>query len=83
MGLAFDIGILLPNKNQSSYDIIRKVEPILPYDQLILEYASPNSIWIHIGYSPKTRRKQAFTMVNHSYYSAGFVLLNEIPKPKK
>ena len=83
MGLAFDIGILLPNKNQSSYDIISKAEPILPYDQLILEYASPNSIWIHIGYSVKTRRKQAFTMVNHSYYSNGFVLLNEIPKPKK
>lgn len=83
MGLAFDIGILLPNKNQASYDIIRKADGLLPYDQLILEYSFPSSIWLHVSYDIKTRRKQAFTMVNHAYYKAGFVLLNEIPPPRK
>jgi predicted chitinase len=88
-GHAIDIGIMLPNKAQATYDIVQKAEKILPYDQLILEYRFPSSIWIHCGYKPKGNRKMAFTMVNDSTYKrdakgvpSGFVLVDNIP-PKK
>ena len=89
-GHAIDIGILLPNKAQATYDIIQKLEKILPYDQLILEYRHPSSVWIHAGYKPKGNRKMAFTMVNDSTYKrnaagapSGYVLVESIPaKPK-
>ena len=88
-GHAIDIGIMLPNKAQATYDIVQKAEKILPYDQLILEYRFPSSIWIHCGYKPKGSRKMAFTMVNDATYKrdakgapSGFVLVDNIP-PKK
>jgi len=88
-GHAIDIGILLPNKAQATYDIVQKAEKILPYDQLILEYRYPSSVWIHCGYKPKSNRKMAFTMVNDSTYKrdargmpSGFVLVESIP-PKR
>jgi predicted chitinase len=85
-GCAIDIGIMLPDKYTSTYDIIQKAEKILPYDQLILEYRHPGSVWIHVSYKPKGSRKMAFTMVNDSTYKrnsagvpSGFVLVENIP----
>jgi len=83
-GLAFDLAIIGQNKPQDHYDFIRKAEPVIPYDQLILEYQYANVVWVHVGYDLKTRRKQAFTMVNHKFEGInGFKLLNEIPRPSK
>ena len=89
-GHCVDIGIMLPNRYQSTYDMIQKVEKIVPYDQLILEYRFPESCWIHIGYRPdNSNRRMAFTMVNDATYKrdakgwpSGFYLLDTIP-PKK
>jgi hypothetical protein len=88
-GHAIDIGIMLPNKYTSTYDIIQKAEKVIPYDQLILEYRHPGSVWIHVSYKPKNSRKMAFTMVNDSTYKrnaagmpSGFVLVENIP-PKR
>jgi predicted chitinase len=88
-GHAIDIGIMLPDKYTSTYDIIQKAEKILSYDQLILEYRHPGSVWIHVSYKPKGSRKMAFTMVNDSTYKrnaagmpSGFVLVENIP-PKR
>jgi predicted chitinase len=85
-GHAIDIGIMLPDKYTSTYDIIQKAEKLLPYDQLILEYRHPGSVWIHVSYKPKGSRKMAFTMVNDSTYKrnaagapSGFVLVQNIP----
>lgn len=85
-GHALDIGIMLPNKYTSTYDIIQKAEKIIPYDQLILEYRHPGSVWIHVSYKPKGSRKMAFTMVNDATYKrdakgapSGFVLVENIP----
>jgi len=88
-GHAIDIGIMLPNKYTSTYDIIQKAEKVIPYDQLILEYRHPGSVWIHVSYKPKGSRKMAFTMVNDATYKrdakgapSGFVLVENIP-PKR
>jgi predicted chitinase len=79
-GLAFDIGIMLPDQYTKTYEIIQALEKILPYDQLILEYRNPSSCWIHVSYKFETRRKMAFTMVNDKTYKpSGFVLLDTIP----
>ncbi len=89
-GFAFDIGILHPNKYEKTYELVQKAEKLLPYDQIILEYAAPGSCWMHVSYKPENRRKMAFTMVNHSVFKrdargipTGFVLLDTIPPPSK
>jgi len=85
-GHCFDIGLIDPDKYNKSFEIIKAIEAVIVYDQLILEYSAPQSVWIHAGYRPNNNRKQAFTMVNHSTYKrnsngipAGFFLLNTIP----
>ena len=85
-GRAVDIGILLPNKGQKTYEFVQALEKVLPYDQIILEYRYPESIWIHMSYRAGGKRKMAFTMVNDDTYRrdkkgfpAGFVLVNNIP----
>ena len=89
-GHCVDIGILDPDKYNKTYGYIQKLESVVAYDQLILEYANPSSCWIHIGYRKNNNRKQAFTMVNHSVYKRnslgipqGFYLINTIPPTKK
>jgi len=85
-GCAVDIGILLPDKVGKTYEYIQALERVIPYDQLILEYRFPSSVWIHASYKPKGTRKMAFTMVNDKTYQrnasgipSGYVLLNDIP----
>jgi predicted chitinase len=79
-GRAVDIGILLPDRIGKTYEYIQKLEKIIPYDQLILEYRYSSSVWIHASYNAKTSRRRAFTMVNDApYKQSGFVLLNNIP----
>lgn len=88
-GQALDIGILLPNKAQATYEIIQKAEKIIPYDQIIMEYRYPSSVWIHVSYTAKGSRKMAFTMVNDAVYKrdsrgmpSGFALIENIPAKK-
>ena len=89
-GLAFDVGIIHPNNIQKTYELCQASEKIVPYNQIILEYAYPKSVWMHISYRAQNRQKWAFTMVNHHVYQrdskgipSGFVLLNTIPAPSK
>jgi predicted chitinase len=85
-GRAVDIGILLPNKEEKTYEIIQKAEKLIPYDQLILEYRYPDSVWIHVSYNPTSLRRMAFTMVNDKTFKRnsngspeGIVLVTNIP----
>ena len=81
-GRACDIQIIGRSK-PAHHELIQKLDKIVPYDQLILEYAGSDSVWIHTGFrgDGKTtfgggqNRKMAFTMNNHSTYGQGFVLL--------
>jgi hypothetical protein len=59
------------------YELIQRLQSVIPYDQLILEYAG-SSVWIHIGYKSwsASQRGMAFTMNNHNTYDRSkFVLL--------
>lgn len=73
-GRAVDIQLTGRNKRQH-WELIQKLEPLVPYDQLLLEYRGRNSVWIHTGFRENGCRHQAFTMVNDRKYRDGFVLL--------
>jgi predicted chitinase len=85
-GHCVDIVLRLPDKYNKTFEMIQKIESLIVYDQLILEYRAPQSVWMHISYRKDNNRKMAFTMVNDKVYKrnakglpAGFFLLNEIP----
>ena len=57
---------LYPSRNINElYDLVTKLEKILPYNQLIFEYRdNGKSNWIHCSYSTEGRQGMAFTMIN-------------------
>ncbi len=85
-GHCVDIVLKIPDKYNKTFEMIQKIEKLIVYDQLILEYRAPDSVWMHIAYRKDNNRKMAFTMVNDKTYKrnekglpAGFFLLNTIP----
>lgn len=79
-GQAVDIGIFGADKPTKTFETIQKIEKVVPYDQCILEYRHPSSVWIHVSCKKEGNRKQAFTMVNdRTYDRTKFVLINPIP----
>ena len=67
-GHCIDIGLILPDKYNKTFKLIQEIEPLIVYDQLILEYRYPDKVWMHIGYRKDNNRKQAFTMVNDKVF---------------
>lgn len=76
-GQACDISLAKSTneRNQATYDLVKSMESLVPYDQIILEYRGTNENWIHTSYVETGRRKMAFTMLNDKTYGTGFVLL--------
>lgn len=88
-GRAVDIGLLVPDKYNKTYQLIQQAEKVISYDQLILEYRYPESVWIHASFNTNSARNMAFTMVNDKTYKRnasgvpeGYVLVDNIP-PKR
>ena len=64
LGTAVDI--VIPNTGrQGHYDAIQKIQQLVPYDQLILEYSGATTVWIHASFAYSGARKQIFTMRDH------------------
>jgi predicted chitinase len=89
-GHCFDVALLLPDRNNKTFQLVQQLEKAVKYDQIILEYRAPEAVWIHTGYKPQGNRSMAFTMVNDSTYKrdakgipAGFFLLDTIPPKAK
>ena len=89
-GHCFDVALLLPDRNNKTFQLVQQLEKAVKYDQIILEYRAPESVWIHTGYKPQGNRSMAFTMVNDATYKrdakgfpAGFFLLDSIPPKNK
>jgi predicted chitinase len=89
-GHCVDIALTIPDKYNKTFELIQKIEPLIVYDQLILEYRHPDSVWIHISYRKDNNRRMAFTMVNDKTYKrnalglpSGFYLINSIPPKGK
>jgi GH24 family phage-related lysozyme (muramidase) len=64
LGCAADI--VLPGKNRKDhYEAIQKIQQLVPYDQLLLEYQGPTTVWIHVSFKYSASKKQVFTMADH------------------
>lgn len=83
-GRACDVALIGGRERKKlHFDLIQKMDKLVPYDQLILEYEGSNSTWIHTGfrgtgsttYGGGNNRGMAFTMNNHTTHSQGFTLL--------
>jgi hypothetical protein len=74
LGMAVDLQFS-GYKSADYLAIASDLSSILPFDQLILEYASDNRVngapttWIHISHTRAGNRKQIFTMNNHKRIS--------------
>lgn len=80
-GQAVDIALSKSTKNrkEATYELVKELEKIVPYDQIILEYRGSSQNWIHTSYRADKNRKMAFTMLDDKTYpspgSPGFKLL--------
>jgi hypothetical protein len=64
LGCAADI--VIPNfGRQGHYEAIQKIQQLVPYDQLLLEYQGANTVWIHVSFKYSGSKKQIFTMRDH------------------
>lgn len=68
LGCAADI--VIPNlTRQGHYEAIQKIQSLVPYDQLLLEYQGLNTTWIHVSFKYSGAKKQIFTMKDHKRIS--------------
>lgn len=74
MAIDFCLPPATVNRREKTWELIQKVEKVIDYDQLILEYRN-DSCWIHASYDAVKRRKLAFTMNNDQTVCLGFKLL--------
>ena len=64
LGCAADI--VIPNLDRKGhYEAIQKIQGLIPYDQLLLEYQGSNTVWIHVSFKYTNAKKQIFTMRDH------------------
>lgn len=72
-GQAVDLKFPGCSKPQGYYDMAKKLRDMIPFDQLILEYNGPGSMWIHISYSQHLR-KSVLTRLSQGNYQGGLIL---------
>lgn len=81
-GRACDIQLAGRSK-PAHYELIQKLDKLVPYDQLILEYKGAQSVWIHTGFRGDgnttfgggSNRKQAATiLVDSNKFELGYKL---------
>jgi hypothetical protein len=79
LGMAADISFSkvrgLPNDRQQFFNLASEIKNVVPFDQLLLEYRSSGSVWIHISFNSKNLRRQVLTMNNDKLYDVGLHLL--------
>jgi GH24 family phage-related lysozyme (muramidase) len=76
LGCAADI--VIPNLDRKGhYEAIQKIQQLIPYDQLLLEYQGAKTVWIHVSFKYSGAKKQIFTMNDHKKVSdfGQFVLI--------
>lgn len=81
-GHCIDIGLLGADRINRTYDLIQKMQKVIDYDQLILEYRYEGQVWTHQSWKSTGNRRMAFTMVNDKTYQRNsFVLIPEGAPP--
>ena len=71
-GRACDFQLTGRNSIDDLYDLCVKLEGMLPFNQLLMEYQrGGSSRWIHVAYSTKGNKHQVMTFVDHNKHSNG------------
>lgn len=73
-GRAVDFQLTTRSKTDT-WKLVQRLEKLVNYDQMLLEYRGAYSVWIHVSYRGASNRKQAMTLVNDKVYKQGFTLL--------
>jgi predicted chitinase len=64
-GMACDFRLYPGRDTNELYDLVVKLEKMLPYHQIIFEYRdNGRSNWIHVSFSSEGRQARAFTMID-------------------
>ena len=81
-GRACDLQLVGRDK-KLHYNLIQKLEKLVPYDQMLLEYQGANSVWIHTGFrgdsnttfgGGKNRTQASTVIVDTNTFIPGFSL---------
>jgi hypothetical protein len=80
LGEAVDIGFSkirgLPNDRELYFELAKEIQNSVPFDQMLLEYTSAGSVWIHVSFTTKrSLRYQVLTLNNHKTVGQGLILL--------
>jgi predicted chitinase len=71
-GRAVDFQLLGNNTIENLFNLVSKLEKILPYNKLLMEYRSNGaSRWIHCSYSTEGNVGQTYTYVDDKKHSTG------------
>lgn len=82
LGRAVDIQLAGRSK-PAHFELIQKLDKLVPYDQLILEYQGSQSVWIHTGFrgdgkttfgGGSNRKQPATILVDTNKFETGFKL---------
>jgi hypothetical protein len=86
LGQAIDIGFIAirgkSNDRDEYFRIAGEIQNTVPFDQLLLEYTSSGSVWIHISYvhkkSMRTDGTRVMTFNNHKSIGRGLILMKKV-----
>lgn len=68
LGQAADI--VFPGFSRAEvFEVVKEIQQIIPYDQLLLEYSGSTTVWLHITFKYTGNRKTSFTMRDHKRVS--------------
>jgi uncharacterized Zn-binding protein involved in type VI secretion len=73
-GQAVDIKFPGKTKPQGYYEMAQYIRDNIPFDQLILEYNGPGSMWVHVSYSASLRRI-ILTRVTYGVYKPNLLIV--------
>jgi hypothetical protein len=81
IGCAVDIGFSkirgANDDRKQYYEIAKRIKGMIPFDQLILEYRSSGSVWIHISYVGTGNRGQVLTLNDDKVIGVGLIELSQ------
>jgi len=63
------------NDREQFYNLAAEIKDAVPFDQLLLEYRSSGSVWIHISFNTTNLRRQILTLNDDKVYGEGLYLL--------
>jgi hypothetical protein len=79
LGQAVDISFTTirgkADDREQFYNLANEIKNIVPFDQLLLEYRSTGSVWIHISFTSQNLRRQVLTLNDDKTYGEGLHLL--------